>query len=106
MSDDLDLEQLVRILDDLEAESSAVSLPVARDRAVGIARLLVERVAALEQAHGGAATGDRRVVASMPRSVGPLIEPTPSSPRGHVTVGPSGERRSNGSQNGSTGRWG
>ncbi|MCC5950099.1 MAG: hypothetical protein JJT89_16740 [Nitriliruptoraceae bacterium] len=68
MSEGLDLDRLRRILEDVEAESSAVSLPVARDRAVGIARLLVDHVARIEAS-----------AAAAPSPAGPAVERSPGS---------------------------
>jgi hypothetical protein len=47
----LDLHELARTLDALEEESSDTGLPIARDRAVMIARHLLERLQALETTH-------------------------------------------------------
>lgn len=60
MTADLDLEELANILDTLAGETDPVSIPVARDRAVGIARLLLRRVNELESAARDPSSSVRR----------------------------------------------
>jgi hypothetical protein len=65
------LEELRRTLDVLEEEDSTVGLPLARDRAVGIARHLLARVEELE-AMAGLGSSPRAVTTSEQASVHPL----------------------------------
>jgi hypothetical protein len=67
------LDEFGRTLDVLEREETPLGVPMARDRAVGIARLLLARVEELETAaerrvsdDGAAQTGGGASVVSLP----------------------------------------